>query len=247
MTAAAARGRLWRWGRDEVAWARPALSDEYPELALGRGLGNQVGQKGLQFRSGAIGPREGPHQPRSDWRDQRLGVRPMQSLWPGRPPSTTNGERETSVRRCGSTRLGTSRRDSPCRCRSSLRGRRGGPPGGPREDGADRGRPPLPSALPCRDAVAVQPSGDLGETHFRGTLALDARNDLRRHCRPASRRIHTTRWHSRLLQAFLEVAPELARRNQASAPLRPHGRDCRHDPAIQRREADAEQLRRLLA
>jgi hypothetical protein len=40
---------------------------------------------------------------------------------------------------------------------------------------------------------------------------------------------------------------DLGDRDQPRSPLRPHARDCRHDAAVDRRQADAERLRCLLA
>ena len=112
---------------------------------------------------------------------------------------------------------------------------------------AHRRRPPLASALTGRDTVMVQPAGDRGEARAASAFSADAIDDGGRECGFASGPFAAALRGSRLVAPFGEVTLEFPDRDQPRTPLRLHGRDCRHDAPVERREAHAEQLRRLIA
>jgi hypothetical protein len=115
------------------------------------------------------------------------------------------------------------------------------------EYGTHRRRPPPPAALRGRCSVGVQPARDLAERVPACVLAADASDDLCWQPRPAPRTRPLPALCTRRLSPLGEVTLELGDWDQPRSPLRPYRRDCRHDSAVERRQADAERLRRLVA
>jgi len=107
--------------------------------------------------------------------------------------------------------------------------------------------PPLASALAGGDAVAVESAGDLSEAASLCALAAEALDHVGWERRPAACAGSPPPWRPRLLGALGQVALELSGRDQPRAPLGLYGRDRWHDTTVERREADAECLRGLLA
>jgi hypothetical protein len=114
------------------------------------------------------------------------------------------------------------------------------------DNGVHRRRPPLAAALRRRYPVRVEPARDLAERRPARPLAADPSEDVRRKSGSATR-TRTPPLRLRFLSPLAEVALKLGDRDQARSPLRPHARDCRDDAAVERRQADAERLRRLPA
>jgi hypothetical protein len=114
------------------------------------------------------------------------------------------------------------------------------------EDGAHRRRPPLPTAVRRRDAVRVECAGDVGEAPAAGVLEADVLDDAPREGRRAP-------WCPVLagfpgqFEVLVEEAFELCVGDQPLSPRRLHRAHGRDDATVDRGDADAEGLGRLLA
>jgi hypothetical protein len=150
--------------------------------------------------------------------------------------------REEDGSSCSLDRAGAKSTRKVYRCRSSVAGLCR-----VEQYGADTRWPPLASALAGRDIVTVKPPRDLAQAGSPCVLTADASDHLERERRLAAGPRSSPPLPPRLFSSLGEVALELADRDQPCAPLRLDGRNRGHDPPVERRQADAERLRGLLA